>query len=130
MINAVLNRYYQDSIVTFGFINFSDNLHLFTLEKPWRNNERNISCIPQGQYMCSPFSGDKFKNVYVIENVTKRSNILFHIGNYPNQTEGCILVGHGADNLNPEYPMIRNSTVAMNKMRKLLGNDHFKLTIK
>ena len=30
-----------------------DNLNLFTLELPWKDNQRNISCIPAGYYFCN-----------------------------------------------------------------------------
>ena len=64
-----------------------------TLEPPWRDNLPNVSCIPQGIYNVirhqSPSKGDCFK----VLDVQGREDILFHVGNYPVDTKGCILVG-------------------------------------
>ncbi len=72
-----------------------------TLELPWRNNERNVSCIPCGVYRCTQVHSQKFGMVYHISNVPNRSWILIHLGNWAGDTsegwksdvEGCILIG-------------------------------------
>ena len=73
-----------------------------TLELPDRNNERNISCIPDGFYDVVPRQSPKYGNHLHVTGVEGRSLILFHWGNYagsPNpktglpDIRGCILVG-------------------------------------
>ena len=64
-----------------------------TLEPPWRNNEKNISCIPAGIYNCAFHISPKFGPTYEVKEVPDRSHILFHKGNYTHNTKGCILVG-------------------------------------
>ena len=73
-----------------------------TLELPDRNNERNISCIPEGFYDVVPRQSPKYGNHLHVTGVEGRSLILFHWGNYagsPNpktglpDIRGCILVG-------------------------------------
>ena len=63
-----------------------------TLEQPWKDNTQYISCIPSGTYDCVKYSTAKFKDVYEIEGVMGRSDILLHKGNYLKDTSGCILV--------------------------------------
>ena len=66
-----------------------------TMERPWLDNKRNVSCIPPGEYKCVPHTGTKFKNVWRLENVPDRSAILIHAANYVHEIEGCIAVGMG-----------------------------------
>jgi hypothetical protein len=64
-----------------------------TLEPPWRDNEKNISCIPAGLYNCEFNISPKFGPTYEVMGVPNRSHILFHKGNFTHNTKGCILVG-------------------------------------
>lgn len=96
-----------------------------TIEKPWKNNEAWNSCIPEGVYTCSPYSSDKYPNVYEITDVPDRTHILFHKGNYSKNVSGCIAIGTGVNGL-----MVTDSVDAMDSFRRLLGSDDFILTIK
>lgn len=66
----------------------------WTLELPWRENQRNISCIPEGEY---PLRKRQFYrggyDTYLIEKVPNRSYILFHAANWVAELQGCIAVG-------------------------------------
>ncbi len=64
-----------------------------TLEPPWKNNEDFISCIPTGKYDCKRYSSHDYPNTWEIVGVQDRDFVLFHVGNYPRDTEGCILLG-------------------------------------
>lgn len=71
-----------------------------TLEDVWCDNQRNISCIPEGEYICLRFSSFKFGDTYLVQDVPGREGILFHVGNYAGapgeidgDTQGCILLG-------------------------------------
>lgn len=73
-----------------------------TLELPYRDNQRNISCIPEGHYDVVPRQSAKYGNHLHVTDVEGRSLILIHYGNYvgtPNprtglpDIRGCILVG-------------------------------------
>ena len=65
-----------------------------TLELPWRQNERNISCIPAGQYEISNYKSNKFKCVCLaLHDVFGRSYIAIHPGERLTHTKGCILPG-------------------------------------
>ena len=76
-----------------------------TLELPWRDNQRQISCIPPGEYNVEMRLSNKYGRVYWVRKVPNRTYILIHSGNYAGDVSknfkshvmGCILLGkvHG-----------------------------------
>lgn len=87
-----LIRYYSGEDCTLGVM-LGAGWMLHTLENPWLDNQVNISCIPCGEYNVRPFSGARYHDVWILENVKDRSYILIHYGNTAKDTEGCVLVG-------------------------------------
>ena len=87
----------------------------YTIELPWLDNLRNISCIPEGTYSLSKRYSKRFGWHILIKNVPARSGILFHPANdAKNELRGCIApvsqltgIGNGA-----------NSKVAFEKLRR------------
>mgnify|MGYP005812027625 FL=1 len=68
-----------------------------TLELPWKSNSKGISCIPKGVYEVKKRHTEKSKYKYEhlhILDVVDRELILMHIGNYPKNSRGCILLGN------------------------------------
>lgn len=62
-----------------------------TIELPWRNNERMVSCIPEGKYLLKKRYSNKFKWHIEICDVQNRNLILFHPANNALQElNGCI----------------------------------------
>ena len=59
-----------------------------TLERPWKNNQRGISCIPAGFYECRRVKSPKFGDTFQVMHVPNRSEILFHKGNLEDDTHG------------------------------------------
>lgn len=82
-----------------------------TLELPYRGNCRDISCIPNGCYRIAVASNAKLGDVIHILGVRNRSGILIHVGNTPDDTRGCILVG-----LRSSYAHVYESRSAMAKL--------------
>lgn len=106
-----------------GFLIFS----CYTLELPYKDNQRNISCIPKGTYLVkkrnSKYSKFKYTHLHV-QDVPKRTFILFHIGNFTRQIEGCILVGKiFADIDNDGLKDVVLSKDTFNEMMSHLPND-------
>jgi hypothetical protein len=86
---------------TFGRIIAGDFI-CHSLELPWKENQRNISCIPSGIYKTSIWFSRKYKRRIIrLSNVPDRSDVLIHQGNLAGDTEkgvkthsmGCILPG-------------------------------------
>ena len=103
-----------------------------TLENPWIDNQRNISCIPEGNYKVrlrlARESATRDYLHLLVQDVPNRDFILVHIGNYPSQTQGCILVGQGS-----EQDVVYNSQLAMDLVIKEilnLGSENINLIIK
>jgi len=103
-----------------------------TLENPYINNERNISCIPEGSYKVRlrlpRESATRDYLHLLVKDVPNRSYILFHIGNTAKDTSGCILVGNGR-----KQDIVENSQLAMDLLIKEivnLGGENINLIIK
>ena len=103
-----------------------------TLENPWLDNQRNISCIPEGEYPVRirypRESGTRDYLHLLIQDVPNREWVLVHIGNFPSQTQGCVLVGLGS-----KQNVVNNSRLAMDLLMKEiinLGGENINLIIK
>lgn len=122
----------------FSVFSFDGRPIMVTLEPPWNNNQRNISCMPVGAYNavrcnCSPeYSyGDspKFGNTFVIENVPNRWQNVIHAGNIWTDTDGCILTGSNFGTLDG-LPAVLNSRTAFLEFLSLTKDlNHFPLLI-
>ena len=103
-----------------------------TLENPYLNNERNISCIPEGEYKVrlrtARESATRDYLHLLVQDVPNRDYILFHRGNSAKDTSGCILVGFAS-----KQDYVKNSTFAMDLLMKEiinLGGENINLIIK
>lgn len=104
---------------TFGGLFINDRPVCLTLEDPWNNNKTKMSCIPAGRYSCIPHNGTKYQNVWRLESVPGRSDVLIHWGNTILNTEGCILVGKSFSTYK-NLPSITDSLVTIDLLRKIL----------
>ena len=103
-----------------------------TLELPWKDNQRSISCIPEGEYKVrlrlARESATRDYLHLLVQDVKDRSYILFHRGNSAKDTRGCILLGQGS-----QHNIVYNSTLAMDLLMKEiihLGGRNINLIIK
>ena len=64
-----------------------------TLELPWRQNLRGISCIPTGSYQVIHRTSPRYKLHFHVLDVPNRDWILIHPANFVRQLEGCIAPG-------------------------------------
>lgn len=66
----------------------------WTVEKPWKDNQPFISCIPAGKYEITKGDSPRFgPNTWQVMDVPGRTHILFHVGNTSDDVVGCIAVG-------------------------------------
>jgi hypothetical protein len=62
-----------------------------TIELPWRDNKRMVSCIPEGQYRMIRRIHAKHGDQLAIVNVPQREAILIHPANFAlSELQGCI----------------------------------------
>lgn len=63
----------------------------YTIELPWRNNERQVSCIPEGKYELKKRYTPRFGKHLILLAVPNRSFILLHAANDAlKEIKGCI----------------------------------------
>lgn len=133
MFTAILQRDYRaNPNVTFGKLYLpwlKVQPDIYTIEPIWKDNQSNISCIPEGIYQCVPHNTDKHPDTWELE-VKNRTSILIHPGNFASlvklqgnqihssDTQGCILVGFGIEE---NIPMITRSKEAMYYLQITLG---------
>jgi hypothetical protein len=86
---------------------------------PDLNNQKNISCIPEGIYEYFYRESQKNGSVIELRNVPDRAFIQVHAGNYTRQIEGCILTGDSVKWLNSD--LIPDVTNSKNTLRNLLN---------
>ena len=116
---------------TYGTLNnMSNGLPLcHTMELPWVNNEKGISCIPTGIYKCIPYVGTNNKRAFKIQDVPSRTDILIHIANIPSDLSGCIAPGMKPGILDSE-PAVLESGIAMEYLEHFIGSESFELIIR
>ena len=131
-INLLIIRDTFTEESTIGRLFLNGELFCDTLENPWKNNQRNISCIPDGEYdvrLRLPRESATRDYIHLlVKEVPNRDWILFHRGNTAKDTSGCILVGKGS-----EHNAVQNSRLAMDLLIKEiinLGGEDIKLIIK
>jgi hypothetical protein len=92
-MSVVLQRVTETEDGTFGML-LQDGVPLcLTCELPWRENKRQVSCIPEGSYECVTRVSQRFNKHWHLQHVPGRDLILIHVGNNSNDIKGCILVG-------------------------------------
>jgi hypothetical protein len=69
--------------------------HVFwTIEKPWKDNQPYVSCIPEGYYRLGRRNSPRFgPNVWEVLEVPNRTHILIHVANTADDVVGCIGLG-------------------------------------
>ena len=131
-INLLLIRDTFTEKSTIGELFLNGERMCDTLELPWMDNERRISCIPEGEYKVrlrtARESASRDYLHLLVQEVKDRQFILFHRGNSASDSSGCILVGLGS-----QQDFVQNSTLAMDLLMKEiinLGGTNINLIIK
>ena len=101
-----------------------------TLELPWLNNQRRISCIPKGSYKTIRHRSPKYGDCFWLQDVPGRSEILIHAGNFAGSknpktgtpdTLGCILPGASFADIDGDgFKDVTSSGPTMKKLLELL----------
>ncbi len=131
-INLLIIRDTFTDVSTLGQLFLNGERFCDTLELPWKDNQKRISCIPEGEYKVRiRVARESASRDYVhllVQEVPSRDYILFHRGNSAKDTRGCILVGQGS-----QQDIVHNSTLAMDLLMKEiinLGGTNINLIIK
>lgn len=125
MKRLVLNRLQKLDDRTLGRLCVFSGLNLeatfSTLELPFRNNERQKSCILSAFYTVEPRTSPKYGKHLLVIGTAPREMILLHHGNYPGDTEGCVLIGTDFGDIDKDGRLeITSSRQAMRKLVELV----------
>jgi len=126
---AEIKRVERSQTETIGILLIDRLLMGFSLELPWLNNQRQISCIPPGEYLCTRTKSPKFGNVFQVSNVPDRDNILIHAGNTTADTNGCIIPGLSVGYLKEARAVLQSKAAIAALYQKLIGINFFTLNI-
>lgn len=138
-MNAELIRVEIGKKGTFGVWLWNGETFCVTLELPWKNNQRQISSIPAGKYICerrpSPLitrlTQGRWKTGFVVTNVPGRSDIMIHSGRLIAHTRGCILAASAFGKLKSAQREVVNSGQTFLEFMDFTKDvDRFELTIR
>lgn len=124
-----LKRVSYTEAETFGVLLEDDVPICVTLEDPWRNNERDVSCIPIGSYLCKRKVSPKFGETFEVTGVPSRDHILFHAGNTHLDTHGCILTGVSFGRFSGRNGVVSSRLAFSELLERLKGVQEFQLII-
>lgn len=136
-MKIVLKRFESGAQGTFGQI-FAPGLTLYTGELPWRENQPNISCIPEGEYECLWTWSPRFRRfMYLVDSVPHRSGIRKHPANlmgaadrgYKSQLNGCIALGEKLGWIEDQKALLL-SAPAVRRFEEHMRYAPFKLEVK
>ena len=85
-----LERIYHEN-GTNGRLYFNDTFICHTIELPWKQNQKAISCIPEGKYLLMVAENSRFGVHMYLSGVKDRNFILIHPANDAlKELKGCI----------------------------------------
>lgn len=124
MEEVYLNRLIEEPEQTLGELVYKGQVIAKTLELPWLNNARFISCIQTGRYRTIRHSSPNYPKSFWLQNVPGRFEILIHHGNYNRNTRGCILVGRTWKDIDGDgLRDVTYSKPTMGKLHKMLPKE-------
>lgn len=126
-----LHRFAYSPVGTFGSLTLaSDADVMYTVERPWLENNRRISCIPEGLYRCRSrmFNRGGYET-FEITDVPGRSEILFHVANVSSDVNGCVGLGSYLGCVNGQWGVM-SSREAFSRFMAYVGRmDSFLLEL-
>ena len=113
---VVLLRNVRDNVQTLGNLLVYDQhgkllFSCKSLERPWEDNQRNVSCVPSGRYeLVFEWSNRFQQNLWELKGVPNRSECKIHSANFWFQLNGCIATGDMHVHINDDGAKdVRNS---------------------
>lgn len=128
-MNLFLKRIGNNDQSTFGVLLNGTVPFAVTLELPWRDNRPDVSCIPNGSYICKRVDSPRFGITFEITGVKGREHILFHSGNTNEDTHGCILVAESFDPVKGTDGIVQSKKGFDDFLKATAGQDQFMLWI-
>lgn len=128
MKKVIINRYKVTSNYSLGhcYIQHTDGIVEYvgcTIERGWKDNQSNISCVPEGTYDLKLENSPRFKkDLWELYGVPNRSECKFHAANYWRQLNGCISLGRKHKDIDGDGdPDVTSSRNVMKEFHSLLS---------
>jgi len=113
---CIIGKIYRVSHHGSELIEPLENFLAYTLELPYTFNFQDISSIPPGTYN-GDIRTDGARGWRIeLKDVPDRTLIQIHVGNYPKNTTGCILLGTEVKDNDAQKCTLLNSKKAMNNL--------------
>lgn len=139
-MDALLARFPSTQYGTLGRLHLSQGPKLWTMEPPWKDNRRGLSCIIATTYQVVPHISPRYGRCYLVKDTCGRTYILFHPGNFGGDKEmglkthtlGCILPGLRAgwlDYKGKPQRAVLSSRTAFRHLDEWAGRKPFELEI-
>lgn len=127
-IITIKRTHYRDD-GTFGIIDDEGEMFALTVELPWKDNQQNISCIPEGEYDLKRKTSPHFGESFEVLNVPNRTDILIHPANTIEDLKGCIGLGEQFEPIGSLNAVILSRQAVLEFMKRMKGFDYGKLVI-
>ncbi len=98
----------------------------WTMEREWKWNRRNNSCVPRDEYLLDPHSSDKYPNTWALigdgvshyqEPNVPRFACVFHKATFPFDLKGCVTLAKSIS----AYGAAHGTREAMDEFRELMS---------
>lgn len=126
-----IHRFAFTPMGTFGHLTIEGHaFQAYTVELPWMDNQRRVSCIPEGIY---PLVKSRFNrggyDCYELLEVPDREEILIHRGNTEDDLLGCIAPGMALGFVDGKWAVTSSRAAFDAFMAALTGVEKTSLTI-
>lgn len=124
MPDLMLKRVDHREWGTYGVLIGPKGPFIVTLERPYTDGFGKMSYVKAGRYLCKRVQSPRFGDTFEVTGIAGRSAILFHAGNWVDDSRGCILTGSsfdpvgGSDGKNG----VTGSKLAFNELMDLQGD--------
>jgi hypothetical protein len=128
-------RIRETGVSTLGFLECMEGkkqqLKKVCIEPTELFNLPHISCINEGEYWVDHHQSPTFGKCLIVRDVKDRTHVLFHSGNYFDQTEACILPGETFGYVNKDSQIdVKQSKSALNSIIEFVPEAGCKLIVR
>lgn len=123
-------RYFDHG--TYSTLEFKGDEICKFVERPNKNNQPSVSCVPEGVYTIKPHQSPKFGYCYILTADTLgvgidrglRTHILIHKGNTPSDVQGCLVPGVEFGFVNGQWAVVNSTKAFADLMTEFNGEEH------
>ncbi len=118
---VILERFAYSPFGVFGKLIIPE-FECFTVERPWLDNKKRESCIPEGKYTLKlgTFNRGGYE-AYEVMGVPDRSLIKIHVGNTIDDVIGCIAPGNALGYLERKWGVTSSKKAFQEFMEAMKG---------